>query len=505
MTLDTRIKILLVEDFKFTRKLEIQALNKLGFLNIVEAEHCDMAIERLDAHDDVRLIISDWNMPGKDGYDLLKWIRASEKWRDIPFLMASAKAETKDTQSAEEAGVSGFITKPFTIEELRSAIEMVFASPERREEKAPVRPALRVSDSGKLVLDVAHIQITDHLALGVLKHLIETGQETPRYFELRTQCMSGWNPVRQSLERGEVGAAFIMAPIAMDLYSAGASIRLVSLAHKNGSICVKNKKTANLCAFQRFFSNKIFYIPHVLSVHHMLSYVFFNEMGLKAGLMNEKGADMTFEVIPPVRMPELMCQSPEVSGFMVAQPIGAKTIADGNAELLFLSGQLWEQHPCCVVAFQEDIVKRHEDAVYEFTDLLVKAGLYIQNHPTEAARIAVNFLDPEEELQLSVPELRGVLTEPSGVKFNDLYPVIEDLDIIQHYMREQMGIGAIVDLDSFVDARFAREACRNHDTPSTRSVFHRPAKLVERLFTEKGRGDRDCQPTSLDSSDSQRS
>ncbi len=486
MTLDTNITILLVEDFKFTRKLEIQALNKLGFTNIIEAGDFDEAIALLESDTPIDLIISDWNMPGKDGLDLLKWVRSGMKWRKTPFMMASAKAEKRDTQSAADAGASGFITKPFTAEDLKMTIESVMRDPQDPERGFPEEPQsapeIRFTASGRLLLNVAHIQITDHLILGVLKHLIAAGRMTPRHFELETKCMSGWNPVRRALERKEVDAAFIMAPIAMDLYASGCGIRLTLFAHKNGSICVKNVKTPDDCAFQQFFTNKIFYIPHVLSVHHMLSYVFFNEMGLKAGLMNENGADMTFEVIPPVRMPELMDQSQEVSGFMVAQPIGAKTIHNGDAELLFLSGQLWEGHPCCVVTIQDELIQQHEDAVYEFIDLLVQAGQYIENNPAEAARIAVQFLDPEKELQLSPEDLEEVLKEPSGVKFNDLFPVIKDLNIIQHYMKEQMNIGNIVDLDEFVDLRFAKAACARHEMPSVRSAFRKPSELVQELF-----------------------
>ena len=116
--------------------------------------------------------------------------------------------------------------KPFGSAELKSIIDDTFE--EKKEEKVQEKPRRpRRNSSGKVILNVAHIQITDHLALGVLKHLIETEKLTPRHFELETQCMPGWNPVQQAIEKGEIDAAFILAPIAMDLFSADVPIKLV--------------------------------------------------------------------------------------------------------------------------------------------------------------------------------------------------------------------------------------------------------------------------------------
>jgi chemotaxis signal transduction protein len=56
--------------------------------------------------------------------------------------------------------------------------------------------------------------------------------------------------------------------------------------------------------------------------------------------------------------------------------------------------------------------------------------------------------------------LKQVLTDPKGIRTDDLYPVLEDLDVIQQYMTKKMNIGSIIDLESFVDSRFAQEACK---------------------------------------------
>ena len=144
---------------------------------------------------------------------------------------------------------------------------------------------------------------------------------------------------------------------------------------------------------------------------------------------------------------------------MVAEPLGTKAIAGGIADLQFLTSELWEGHPCCVFAVEEELVNEHADAMQELTEMLVYAGKFIDQKPALAAEIAVTFLDPDRSLGLKVPLLKNVLTEPKGIKTGDLYPVKADLDRIQKYMHHEMGIGNIVDLDKFVDLRFADKSC----------------------------------------------
>ncbi|MGE0085263.1 MAG: ABC transporter substrate-binding protein [Desulfococcaceae bacterium] len=482
MGLDTEIKILLVEDFHATRKMETATLRKLGFTQILEADNGIRAMKLLGENRDTGLIISDWNMPDMSGYDLLVWVRSQEEFREIPFVMATAQAEKRKTEKAVDAGASGFITKPFSSEELRQVLEesLPAGKKEVSEKQSDIKGVSKVR------LRVGHIQITDHLVLGVLKHMIEKGEYSPRYFELETVCMSGWNPVMKSLEDGDTDAALVLAPIAMDLFSYGVPIRLTLFAHKNGSICVKSKRAESRSSLRKYFKNKIFYIPHMLSIHHMLASMFFREIGLKAGLVGRKDLDVIFEVLPPVQMPEFLKISNESCGFMVAQPVGAKTIADGGAELLFLSGELWEYHPCCVVAVQEKMIEQHPDAVQEFTEMLVRAGMFIEHNPESAARIAVDFLDPEEEMKLNVSMLAQVLSEPCGIKTDDLYPVAEDLERMQRYMTEKMGIGKLVDLEKFVDTRFADLACPK--TERHLSVLHDPDVLVRKIMNREGSG-----------------
>ena len=485
MSIDHEMKILLVEDSALTRKMEAKILNEVGFKNIVEAEDGEAAIQKLQEQKDVSLIISDWNMPNKNGYEFLVWVRSDETCRNIPFIMATAQAEKKQTSKATEAGVSNFITKPFSAQELRSVIEETFG-PNKGSGEDIEEPRLpRKTASGKVQLSVAHIQITDHLTLGVLKHLIESENLNPEHFELETRCVSSWNPLQKALEKGDIDAALILAPIAMDLFSVDVPIKLVLLAHKNGSICVSNKKGSNNGSLQQFFKGKSFYIPHMLSIHHMLSTMFLRQLGLKPGVAGQEGVDAFFEVVPPVKMPEFLAETPDAGGYTVAEPLGTKAIAAGTGDLMFLSAELWEYHPCCVVAVRDELINAHPEAVQEFTTMLVQSGQFIAQQPDIAAEIAVDFLDPQKKLGLKVPVLKNVLKEPQGIKTDDLFPVIEDLDRIQRYMVEEMGIGTLINLEEFMDTRFAEVACHAAKSVRRPSKVHDISKIVSKIVNRK--------------------
>ncbi len=467
MPVDPSINILLVEDSAVMRKMQAKTLKDLGFTSVLEAKDGNDAVQKIKASDGVHLIISDWNMPDMDGYELLQWVRAEEPFRHIPFIMATAQSDKKQVGIAVEAGVSACVPKPFTPDELKSAIERAMSG--EKEDDTPVEARQPdITEDGKVRMRMAHIQITDHLILGVARQMIDSGQVTPHHFVLETSCMGGWNPVQQSLETGEVDGAFILAPIAMDLYANKTPIKMTLLAHKNGSICVRNRKVPLQQPFAETFRNKTFYIPHKMSVHNMLSHMFFREMGLRPGMLGKEAVDVQFEVVPPIKMPELLGAGDSACGFMVAEPLGTKAIAGGLAELQYLSSELWPGHPCCVVAMRDSFLEAYPEAMHEFTDLLVKAGRFVEEQPARAAEIAVGFLDPRKELGLKVQVLKNVLTEAQGIRTGDLFPVKEDLDRIQQYMHDEMGIGDIIDIDGFVDMRFAEKACAK--TPTLQAV-----------------------------------
>lgn len=452
MPLHIDMTILVVDDTGFMRKIITDLLHKIGYEKVVAAEDGLAALEQMKQHP-VGLIISDWNMPNMDGLSLLKHIRQDENYKAIPFIMATAQADKTNASLATEAGANGHIAKPFDEQQIKQKIDEVFGEAHVSAESPSVRKVV----AGKVQMKICHIQITDHLALGVLKHQIASGEIVPKYFDLETVCMSGWNPPQEALEKGTTDGAFVLAPIAMDLFGFGVDIRIISLAHKNGSIFVRSRNTpfTDYASETDFYKYKAVIIPHKMSIHHMLAHQYLIDLGLKPGVPGTgKAINVRFEVAPPVQMPSIMKENPEVGGFIVAEPIGSKAINMGIADLQFVSSSLWADHPCCVVAMRKEFIDQYPDAVHEFTELLIQAGKFVEQNKAASAEIGVNFIDPNKTLGLQPAILQKVLEAPQGITMNDLYPVMDDLEKIQQYMYGRMEIGKIIDLEKLVDLRF---------------------------------------------------
>lgn len=122
--MDTSIKVLIVDDFATMRRILKNILKQLGFKNLVEADDGTTAWDVLEGQQ-VDLIISDWNMPKMTGLELLKKVRASDKYAKIPFLMVTAEAQKQNVIEAVQAGVSNYVVKPFTAEAISDKLSKI--------------------------------------------------------------------------------------------------------------------------------------------------------------------------------------------------------------------------------------------------------------------------------------------------------------------------------------------------------------------------------------------
>jgi two-component system chemotaxis response regulator CheY len=119
------MKILVVDDFSTMRRIIKNLLRDLGFVNTVEADDGKTALPILLAGG-IDFLVTDWNMPGMTGIDLLKEVRANPDLVDLPVLMVTAEAKREQIIMAAQAGVNGYVIKPFTAATLKEKIEKIF-------------------------------------------------------------------------------------------------------------------------------------------------------------------------------------------------------------------------------------------------------------------------------------------------------------------------------------------------------------------------------------------
>jgi len=123
--LNKNMRILIVDDFSTMRRIVKNLLGDLGFTNTAEAEDGHAALAMLQSQP-FDFVVTDWNMPGMSGIDLLRTVRADERLKHLPVLMVTAEAKRDQIIEAAQAGVNGYVVKPFTAQVLKEKIEKIF-------------------------------------------------------------------------------------------------------------------------------------------------------------------------------------------------------------------------------------------------------------------------------------------------------------------------------------------------------------------------------------------
>lgn len=123
--MDKNLKILIVDDFSTMRRIVKNLLGDLGYSNTTEADDGKTAWPLLQSGN-FDFVVTDWNMPGMSGIDLLRAIRGDEALKTLPVLMVTAEAQRDQIIDAAKAGVSGYIIKPFTAATLKEKLDKIF-------------------------------------------------------------------------------------------------------------------------------------------------------------------------------------------------------------------------------------------------------------------------------------------------------------------------------------------------------------------------------------------
>ena len=120
------MKFLVVDDSVTMRRIIINALQRIGYTDVVEACDGHEALEKLDQS--IAFIITDWNMPRMSGVEFARAVRATLVGESVPMLMVTTRAAREDIIAAIDAGVNNYILKPFTPSVLKEKIERLMSA-----------------------------------------------------------------------------------------------------------------------------------------------------------------------------------------------------------------------------------------------------------------------------------------------------------------------------------------------------------------------------------------
>ncbi len=299
-------------------------------------------------------------------------------------------------------------------------------------------------------IKIGYLAITDHLILGITDRKILKREEIFKYANLEACPFVDWRTLSVAFTRGDINAAFMLAPLAMDHFRKGEDIRLILLGHKNGSVLITNKN-AGIKKIEDFKKKDIL-LPFHLSIHNMLLHKLLKDNNLEIGI----GKDVEVQTVAPSKIPTFMEIDVEgkIGGFFVAEPFGSNVIKAGLGDEFELSKNIWPDHPCCVLVVKTEIIRYFPNAVQELTNSLVRSGKFIKNNIKEAAKIGVFFLNQDIDV------VERVLTNPADrITTDNLMPQLEDFHKIQDYITNEMGvIYEKIDLEKFIYTKFAKEA-----------------------------------------------
>ena len=121
-------KILVVDDFESMRRIIRKTLNDFGFRDVTLAEDGNSALALL-GREEFGLLVTDWSMPGMDGLELVRAVRADARFAGVRILMVTAEATREQVIRAIQAGVDEYLVKPFTQEALRAKIARILLPP----------------------------------------------------------------------------------------------------------------------------------------------------------------------------------------------------------------------------------------------------------------------------------------------------------------------------------------------------------------------------------------
>jgi len=119
------LKLLVVDDSSTMRRIIKNTLQRLGFNDVLEAEHGVEAWQIMERTPDINVLITDWNMPEMNGLDLVRKVRAEKRYDGMPIIMVTTEGGKAEVITALKAGVNNYIVKPFTPQVLKEKLEDV--------------------------------------------------------------------------------------------------------------------------------------------------------------------------------------------------------------------------------------------------------------------------------------------------------------------------------------------------------------------------------------------
>jgi NitT/TauT family transport system substrate-binding protein len=259
---------------------------------------------------------------------------------------------------------------------------------------------------------------------------------------------NGWPEIKESLMAGRIQAAYMLAPLVMDLSANKIPVKIVSLGHRSGAVIMVRTDSP----YRKFkdLTGKRIAIPSRFAV----DYLFLRKM-----LAQEKMTPKDIEIVEmaPPDMPAAL-YAKAVDAYCTGEPFGAAAQQAGYAIPLRMTRDEWPNYICCVLTVREELVQSNRALVQELVNYVLGAGAWLdekQTHRDKAVEIAAGkkFFNQDKKI------LKFVMENPTDrVTYGDLRMIREEFDELMQLSIEAGTLKAPVPYEKYMDESFTKSA-----------------------------------------------
>ncbi len=258
--------------------------------------------------------------------------------------------------------------------------------------------ALRKPDDE--VVRIGYIPITDATPLLVahaLGYFEEEGLEAAKPTLIR-----GWSTLVEGFAAGRFNLVHLLKPIPVWMrYNNGFPVKIMAWCHTNGSGVVTGKHVQ--AKGFRDLGGKQVAVPFWYSMHNVVLQMALRHAGLRPVIRDQKDLlapdEVNLLVMPPPDMPPALAAR-KIDAYIVAEPFNAAGELLAGARMLRFTGDIWKNHPCCVVCMHEDEAERRPEWTQKVVNAVVRAEIYASENKQEVAEL----LSRDGQRYLPMPE-----------------------------------------------------------------------------------------------------
>ncbi len=257
---------------------------------------------------------------------------------------------------------------------------------------------------------------------------------------------SGWPELKEALMAGKIQAAYMLAPMVMDLADKGVPVKIVGLGHRSGAVIMVKTDSP----YQTFadLKGKRIAIPSRFAVDH----IFVRKIMKQHGMTTR---DLEMIEMPPPDMPAALYAG-AVDAYATGEPFGAVSQKAGYGRPLYMTRDHWPNYLCCVLTVRDELVQKDRPMVQKLVNHIMAAGLWLDSSPdhrTHAVEIAAgpNFFNQDPEV------LKFVMRNPPDrVTYGDLRMIRQEFDELVQFSLDAGILSRPVPYEKFVDESFVR-------------------------------------------------